>query len=149
MYRIWSIRCRGYYLFHHAILCGFYSRAATNRERRLFNSVFSVKSFVIVRALRKASFIRLQNGTYMAPPIRFLVFFQWFHTMITLRVSKIAELLWTAWVLVPIAYTLAIRDMKLFKCACATLILPVASIRERRLFRSARLEVRQQFKTGD
>ena len=46
---------------HRTILCGFYSRAATNQERRLFNSVFSVKSFVIVRALRKASFIRLTN----------------------------------------------------------------------------------------
>ena len=34
-YRIRSIRRRGYYLFHHAILCGFYSRAATIRERRL------------------------------------------------------------------------------------------------------------------
>ena len=30
VYRIRSIRCRGYYLFHHAILCesGYYSRAA-------------------------------------------------------------------------------------------------------------------------
>ena len=28
----------GHYLFHHAILCGFYSRAATIRERRLLNS---------------------------------------------------------------------------------------------------------------
>ena len=27
-YRICSIRRRGYYVFHHAILCGFYSRAA-------------------------------------------------------------------------------------------------------------------------
>ena len=61
-YRICSIRCHGYYLFDRAILCGFYSRAATNRERRLFSSVFSVKSFVIVRALRKASFIRLTKN---------------------------------------------------------------------------------------
>ena len=37
-------------LFHHAILCGFYSRAATNQERCLLNSVLSVKSFVNVRA---------------------------------------------------------------------------------------------------
>ena len=45
-YRIRSIRRRGYYLFHHAILCGFYSRAATIRERRLLNSVVIVqKSF--------------------------------------------------------------------------------------------------------
>ena len=83
---------------HHAILCGFYSRAATNWERRLLNSVLSVKSFVNVRALRNANFIRLkkriamrwlgfeanlpaswsaaallQSGTYTAPPIRFLV----------------------------------------------------------------------------
>ena len=58
VYRIRSIRCRGYYLFHHAILCGFYFRAATIRERHILNSVVSVKSFVNVRALRKASFIR-------------------------------------------------------------------------------------------
>ena len=31
-----------------------------------------------------------------------------------------AKLLWTAWVLVPIAYTLAIRDTRMFKYACAT-----------------------------
>ena len=35
--RIRSIRCRGYDLFHRPILCGIYSRAATNRERRLLN----------------------------------------------------------------------------------------------------------------
>ena len=34
---------------------GSYSRAATNREWRLLNSVLLVISFVIVRALRKAS----------------------------------------------------------------------------------------------
>ena len=45
-----------------AILCGFYSRAATNQERRLLNSVLSVKIFVNVRALRKASFIRLTKN---------------------------------------------------------------------------------------
>ena len=31
-------------LFHHAILCGFYLRAATNREQHLLNSVLSIKS---------------------------------------------------------------------------------------------------------
>ena len=61
-YRICSIRRRGYYLFHHVILCGFYSRAATNRERRLLNSVLPVKSFGNIRALRKASFIRLTKN---------------------------------------------------------------------------------------
>ena len=34
-YRIRSIRRRGYYLFRRAILCGYNSRAATIRERRL------------------------------------------------------------------------------------------------------------------
>ena len=34
-YRIRSIRRRSYYLFHRAILCSFYSRAATIREWRL------------------------------------------------------------------------------------------------------------------
>ena len=36
--------------------------AVSIRERRLFNSVFSVKSFMIVRALRKASFIKLTKN---------------------------------------------------------------------------------------
>ena len=72
------------------------------------------------------------------------------HTMIALCASKNAELLWTAWVLVPIVYTLAIWDTRLFTCACATTwILAVASIRERRLFHSARPEVRRQFKSAD
>ena len=35
MYRIRSIRRRGYYLFHRPSLCGVYSRAATIRGRRL------------------------------------------------------------------------------------------------------------------
>ena len=50
--------------FYHAILCGFYSRAATNRERHLLNSALSVKSFIIVRALRKVSCIRLMKNTH-------------------------------------------------------------------------------------
>ena len=36
-YRICSIRRHGYYLFHRAILRGYYSRAATIRERRLLS----------------------------------------------------------------------------------------------------------------
>ena len=35
VYRIRSIRRRGYYLFHRTILRGYYSRTATIRERRL------------------------------------------------------------------------------------------------------------------
>ena len=58
-----------YYLFHRANLCGFYSRAATNREQRLLNSVFSVKFFVIARALRKASFIRRIAMQLDQPPL--------------------------------------------------------------------------------
>ena len=74
-YRIRLIRRRGYYLFHHAILCGFYLRAVTIRERHLLNSVVSVKSFVNVTALRKPVYninkeLRcgdfLQSGTYTA-----------------------------------------------------------------------------------
>ena len=61
-YRIYSIRHRGYYLFHHVILCSFFSRVATNREWRLLNSGLSVKSFGDIRALRKASFIRLTKN---------------------------------------------------------------------------------------
>ena len=33
----------------------------------------------------------LQSGTYTAPPIRFFIFFQRFHTMIPLRASKYAN----------------------------------------------------------
>ena len=83
-------------------------------ERRLLKSVLSVKSYVIVRALRKASCIKsrrftmwwlgceanlptwsaaalLQSGTYTVPPINFLVFFQLFHTMIALHAWKNAK----------------------------------------------------------
>ena len=38
VYRISAIRRRGCYLFQHANLCGYYSRAATNGGRRLLNS---------------------------------------------------------------------------------------------------------------
>ena len=38
VYRISAIKRRGYYLFHHAIYCGYYSRAATDRRWRLLNS---------------------------------------------------------------------------------------------------------------
>ena len=88
--------------------------AASIWERRLL--VFSVK-FILpnCKGLRKASFTRLtknwdaawsasallQSGTYTALTIFFLVFFQWFCTMTTLRDSRKAELLWTACVLVP------------------------------------------------
>ena len=61
IYCICSIRRRSYYLFHRAILCSFYSRAATNWEWRLLNSVLSVKSFVVVRAFRKASFVKINK----------------------------------------------------------------------------------------
>jgi len=52
------IRCRGYYLFHHTILCGFYSRAATKRERPLLNSVVWVKFFCKCKGFEKSQFIR-------------------------------------------------------------------------------------------
>ena len=92
----------------------------------------------------------LQSGTYTALPIRFLIFFQWFHMMITLRASKNAELLWTAYVFVSIMYSfdIAIQARGLFTWACATRILAVASIRERQLFRLARPEVQRQFESG-
>ena len=74
-HRICSIRCHGYYLFHHTILCSFYSRVATNRERYLLNSVLSVKSFVSVRALRKASFTKDYDAEtwFWSKPSSFLI----------------------------------------------------------------------------
>ena len=58
IYHIRSVRCHGYYLFHHAKF------TASIQERLLFQSgiYFKLcgigKIFVNVRALRKASFIR-------------------------------------------------------------------------------------------
>ena len=37
-YCISAIKRRGYYLFHHAIYCGYYSRVATNQKQRFLNS---------------------------------------------------------------------------------------------------------------
>ena len=83
----------------------------------------------------------------MAPPNHFLGFFQWIHTLITLRASKNAKRLWTACVLVP-NMCIAIQDMRLFTCACGTWILATASIQEWQLFHSAHPEVWRQFKSG-
>jgi len=60
-YCICVIRCRGYYLFHHAILCGFYSRAATNREQRLLNSVVWVKVFCKSKGFEKSQFYKFNK----------------------------------------------------------------------------------------
>ena len=88
--------------------------AAFIRERRLLSSVLSVKSLVIVRALRKASFIK-KNPQTSLDSVR----------SCTYRVL-----------------VLPFETRGLFTCACATRILAAASIRERRLFRSACLELR-------
>ena len=48
-----------YCLFHDAILCGFYSRAATIPEWLLLNSEVVVKSFVNIRALTKSQFYNI------------------------------------------------------------------------------------------
>jgi len=62
-YRICAIRCRGYYLFHHTILCSFYSRVATNRERHLLNSVVWVKVFCKYKGFEKSQFYKI-NGEF-------------------------------------------------------------------------------------
>ena len=61
LYRICSIRRHGYYLFHHAILCGFYLRATTNRERHLLNSVLSVKIFRECKGFEKSQFYMINK----------------------------------------------------------------------------------------
>ena len=156
-YRICSIRRRGYYLFHHVILCGFYSRAATNRERRLLNSVSSVKVFrTECKCFEKSQFYKL-NKKYRcgdlvlkqtfqlldqpplcctAPPICFFVFFyQWLHMLVALRTSNSLPWPFESW--------------GLFTFARATRILAAANIREWQLFHSAHPEVRRQFESGD
>ena len=61
VYRIRAIRHHGYYLFHHAILCGFYSRAATNRERHLLYSVVWVKVFCKCKGFEKSQFYEINE----------------------------------------------------------------------------------------
>ena len=112
-YRICSIRRRGYYLFHREILCSFYSRVATNQERHLLNSMFSRNC----KGLRKSQFykineelgcslisLRFATKRYLHGTSNPFPRFR-FRTMIALRASKNAELLWTACVLVPTVYT--------------------------------------------
>ena len=136
--------------------------AASIWERRLLNSVFSVKFVISVKALRKASFIRLTKNCDAAWSAAALLQhgtsnpFPCFLPMISHNdrppCLKNAELLWTACVLVLIVYThliFAIRARDLFTWACATRILAVASIRERRLFCSACPEVWWQFERGN
>ena len=139
--------------------------AASIRERRLLK-----KSFVNVKAsfnkeLRCGDLVLKQTLQlldepplcYKAVPTRHLQSVSLFSssndTLIALRASKNAKLLWTACVLVttvPVVYTLLIFPIwGLFMCAHATRILAAASIRKWRLFCSARPEVRQQFKSGD
>ena len=50
-----STRRRSYYLFHRAILYGFYLGAAANRERRLLNSVIG-KIFRNCKGFEKSQF---------------------------------------------------------------------------------------------
>ena len=52
MYHICLIRRHGYYLFHHAILCGFYLRVATNQEQHLL-----IKLSVIDKVFRNAKLL--------------------------------------------------------------------------------------------
>jgi len=56
-----SIRCCGYYSFHHAILCGFYPRVATFREWRLLNSVILVKIFCKCKGFEKSRFYKIKT----------------------------------------------------------------------------------------
>ena len=159
-YRICSIRRHGYYLFHRAILCGFYLRAATNWERHLLNSVFLVKFFVIVRALRKASFIRLTKGLWCSFISRRFAA-KWYLHSTSNSFSSNDFTRWSpsvpqnfsgqcAFLYLSRVYSfdIAIRARGLFTCARATQIFAAGSIRERRLFRSACPEMWQQFESG-
>ena len=153
MYRICSIRRCGYYLFHCAILCGFYSRVATNWERRLLNSAFSVKSFVIVRVLRKASFIRLTKNCNAVT---------WFwskpSSLISRRFATKRYLHGTSNAFPQMIshddHPLCLKKMTNFSGQPAFLylltgycVLAEASIRERLLFCSARPEAQRQFES--
>ena len=61
MYCIRAIRRCGYYLFHQAILCGFYSSAATNREQHLLNSVVWVKVFCKCKGFERSQFYEINE----------------------------------------------------------------------------------------
>ena len=117
-YCICSIRHPGYCLFHHAILCSFYSRVATNREWRLLKLSVVGKILPKCKGFAKSQFWKINKELWcgdlvlkqtfqlldqpplcykVVPPISFLVFFfQWLHTLIALCASKNAKLVWTA-----------------------------------------------------
>ena len=60
-YRMCSIRCHGYYLFHCTILCDFYSGVATNWERRLLNSSVLGKIFRNCKGFEKNQFHKINE----------------------------------------------------------------------------------------
>ena len=138
------IRCRGYYLFHHAILCGFYLRAATNRERRLLNSVLPVKS----------QFYKIKYDAvtwFWSKPSSFLISCRfttkWYlHGTSNLfprslpmisHIDRLPNFSGQLSITAPIVYTRcmyhSIESRGLFMCARVTWILATASIREQRL----------------
>ena len=88
--------------------------------------------------------------TYTAPPIRFLTFFQWLHTLIAHRalnkcqtsLDSVHSCTFRVYL-----FDIAIWDTR-FVDGCISNSNISRSIQERRLFRSARLELRQQFESG-
>ena len=92
-YHICSIRCHGYYLFHCAILCGFYSRAAFIKLSvigRIFHNCKGFEKSQFNEELRCGDLVLKQTfqlldqpplcykmvSTCMALPNHFLGFFQ-------------------------------------------------------------------------
>ena len=65
VYRIRSIRRRGYYLFHRLSLCGVYLRAATNRERRLIERIWYIRIPSIHKAVSMEPFLVVMNSYTM------------------------------------------------------------------------------------
>ena len=147
MYRICSIRCHGYYLFYRAILCSFYLRAAFIKLRVLG---------IIGRPLRKSSFIGFTKNCdavtwfWSKPSSLISCHFDTKRYLPTQHLQYISFNGFTRWSpSVPEKMTNFSGQPAFLYLSTGYRVLAAASIRERRLFRSARPEVRRQFKSGD
>ena len=167
-YRIFAIRRRGYYLFHHAIFCGHYSRAATNRGRRLLNWAWIGKFFCKNEGFEKSQLRYISRITMLWLDFEAKLQASWL-AVTPLAVAPLPiPRIWTPSqilkrrgrpgaerscfrrLLASYSITLVKTNIILLSRGCSrdTWILAAATNRGRPLFRSALPEVRLQFEGG-
>ena len=150
-YRICLIRRRGYYLFHRAILCGFYSRAAFIKLSvlgKIFRNCKGIEKsqfYKINEELRCGDLVLKQTFQLDQPPLCYKAV----PTRHLQSVSSFSSNDFTRWSpSVPQKMTKFSGQPAFLYLSTGYRVLAAASIRERRLFRSACPEVRRQFESG-